>query len=370
MDRVAKVLIAVLLGAVIGAYFVPQVETWMNPTPDPVSRAISPRGELAAGEARTIELFRDASPSVVFITTIVRQRVGLFSSYATDVKAGEGSGFVWDEAGHIVTNFHVIGVRGLSGARVTLNDRTTYDGIVIGASPENDLAVLKIDAPRSKLRPVKVGTSHDLQVGQDVLAIGNPFGWDQTLTRGVVSALGRTIESVSGAQIEDVIQTDAAVNPGNSGGPLLDSSGRLIGVNTAIASPTGASAGIGFAVPVDTVNRIVPQLIAHGRVVRPQLGVKVIDRDTELLGIDGLHVREVEPDSGAFAAGMRGMTLDRRGHDVLGDIIVELNQTKVTSIDALHDQLEKHQPGDEVDVKVIRDGKEMVLRVKLQAPKI
>ncbi len=188
----------------------------------------------------------------------------------TEIPAGTGSGFVWDDRGHVVTNFHV--VQDADSAKVTLG-QDDYPARVVGCTRDQDLAVLQIEAPREKLVPIKVGTSAGLLVGQKVYAIGNPFGLDYTLTNGIVSALGRTIQSVGNVSIFDVIQTDAAINPGNSGGPLLDSSGRLIGVNTAIYSPSGASAGIGFAVPVDTVNRIVPELIAHGKVVRPVLGV-------------------------------------------------------------------------------------------------
>jgi S1-C subfamily serine protease len=214
-------------------------------------RAVAPRGALGADEQANIELFRRVSPSVVHITTLETQR-DMFSMNVMQVPRGTGTGFVWDAAGHIVTNFHVI--QGGSGARVTMADQTSFQAKLVGAFPDRDLAVLKIDAPPSKLPPIAVGTSRDLQVGQRVYAIGNPFGLDQTLTLGIVSALNREIESFNGRTIRGVVQTDAAINPGNSGGPLLDSAGRLIGVNTQIASPSGASAGIGFAIPVDEVN--------------------------------------------------------------------------------------------------------------------
>jgi len=237
--------------------------------PRAAPRPVAARGDLAADEQATIALFKQASPSVVYITTLARRLVGYFD--VTEVPQGTGSGFLWDGSGHVVTNFHVI--QGASAARVTLHDGSEWTATLVGASPDHDLAVLRIAAPRQRLAPILVGRSGDLQVGQRVFAIGNPFGLDFTLTTGIVSALGRSIPSLTGRKIEDVIQTDAAINPGNSGGPLLDSAGRLVGVNTQIASPSGASAGIGFAVPVDTVNRVVPQLIAHGKLARPWLGI-------------------------------------------------------------------------------------------------
>ncbi len=215
-------------------------------------RPIAPRGELAADEKSTIALFRQASPSIVHITAVSVAR-DLFTLNLLQIPEGTGSGLVWDDTGNIVTNYHVI--QNAGAAQVTLADQSTWKARLVGIAPDKDLAVLKIDAPKSRLRPIPIGTSKDLQVGQSAFAIGNPFGLDQTLTTGVVSALGREIESVTRRPIQGVIQTDAAVNPGNSGGPLLDSAGRLIGVNTAIYSPSGASVGIGFAIPVDTVNR-------------------------------------------------------------------------------------------------------------------
>ncbi len=233
-------------------------------------RAVTPRGPLLAEEQNQIEVFRKTSPSVVHITTLETQR-DFFSLNVQQVPRGTGTGFVWDERGHVVTNFHVI--QGASAARVTLADQSMHRASLVGAFPDRDLAVLKIDVPAAKAPPLPLGTSRDLVVGQKVYAIGNPFGLDQTLTTGIVSALNREIDSVNQRTIRGVIQTDAAINPGNSGGPLLDSAGRLIGVNTAIYSPSGASAGIGFAIPVDEVNRIVPRLIRDGRFVRPAIGV-------------------------------------------------------------------------------------------------
>ena len=277
---------------------------------DPATAAAQRSPDTSSGldpeERHNIQLFKDASRSVAFITTQV-ERMDYWSRNVFEVPAGSGSGFVWDDRGHVVTNFHV--VQDSDSQKVTLGD-ASYDAKTVGFARDQDLAVLQIDAPRDKLAPIRLGTSAGLQVGQKVYAIGNPFGLDFTLTTGIVSALGRTIQSVSNATIFDVIQTDAAINPGNSGGPLLDSGGRLIGVNTAIYSPSGASAGIGFAVPVDTVSRIVPELIAHGRVVRPVIGVAFDDRlgaaVTRRLGVEGVLIREVYEGTGAAAAGLQG----------------------------------------------------------------
>ncbi|HHH13620.1 MAG TPA: trypsin-like serine protease, partial [Thiolapillus brandeum] len=238
----------------------PSLQGWLLAlTAEP--RAVTPRGSLAEVEQTNIAIFRKASPSVVYITT-TEDLVNLWTRDITRIPRGTGSGFVWDGHGHIVTNFHVI--EGASAAYVRLQDQKTYRAVLVGASPADDLAVLRIQASLSILKPLPIGSSADLQVGQMVYAIGNPFGLDHTLTTGVISALDRTIRTENGV-VDGLIQTDAAINPGNSGGPLLDSAGRLVGVNTAIYSPSGAYAGIGFAVPVDRVNRVVPQLIAHGR---------------------------------------------------------------------------------------------------------
>jgi S1-C subfamily serine protease len=227
-------------------------------------RDVTPPGEKGAEEKARIEVLRRVKPSVAFITTFDMRR-NAFSYDVQQVPAGAGSGFVWDNKGHIVTNYHVI--QNADAAQVTLNDGKTskdYTARVVGVQPDKDLAVLFINAKDSDLQPIDLGSSHDLQVGQDVMAIGNPFGLGQTVTKGIVSALGRSIESVAKTPIHDVIQTDAPINPGNSGGPLVDSSGRLIGVNTAIYSPSGASAGIGFAIPADEVNKVVTKLVQEG----------------------------------------------------------------------------------------------------------
>jgi len=328
-------------------------------------RAITPRGDLAGDEKTNIEVFQNASPSVVYITSLAIQR-DRFSLNLHEIPQGTGSGFIWDENGHVITNFHVI--QNASGAKVTLADQSTWDARLVGTAPDQDLAVLAIDAPRRLLKPLPLGRSAGLQVGQNVFAIGNPFGLDQTLTTGIISALGREIESVSGRTIPDVIQTDAAINPGNSGGPLLDSAGRLIGVNTAIYSPSGSSAGIGFAVPVDTVNRVAPQLIRHGRVIRPGLGGRFAnDATAQRLGIDGVLTMQVVQGGAAAKAGLRGMQRNRRGDWILGDIIVGIDGEAVGSLDDLMRVLDQHNVGDTVQVAVVRDGRRMTLAVTLQA---
>lgn len=331
---------------------------------DATPRAVTPRGDLAADEKVTIELFRHASPSVVYITSLALKR-DIFSLNLFEIPQGTGSGFIWNQDGHIITNFHVI--QGASGARVTLADQSVWDAQLVGTAPDHDLAVLYISAPKSQLKPIAVGTSGDLQVGQKVFAIGNPFGLDQTLTTGIISALGREINAVTGRTISGVIQTDAAINPGNSGGPLLDSAGRLIGVNTAIYSPSGSSAGIGFAVPVDTVNRVVPQLIRHGRVIRPGLGVRIADDATaRRFGLQGVLIIQVERGSAAEAAGLQGTKRDAEGRLLLGDVIVGINTDPIASSGDLFNTLEKYTVGTTVTVALLRDGNRITVPVPLQ----
>jgi len=326
------------------------------------ARPVTARGDLASDEKATIELFERCSPSVVYITSLARRPVSFFEM--TEVPQGSGSGFVWDRNGHIVTNFHVI--LNASSLVVTLADQSDWKATVVGVEPDKDLAVLRIGAPEAKLPPILVGTSRDLKVGQKVFAIGNPFGLDETLTTGIVSALGRTIESVTGRKIQNVVQTDAAINPGNSGGPLLDSAGRLIGVNTQIASPSGASAGIGFAVPADTVNEVVPQLIAHGRVIRPRLGITPVREDlVRRIGLSGVLVATVAEGSGAAKAGLRPTQRGADGSLVLGDVIVGIAGKKVSNYDDLVSALEKQRIGDAVPVFILRDGVEKTVDVTL-----
>ena len=329
-------------------------------------RAVTPRGPLAADELAHIELFRKASPSVVHITSLGAQR-DVFSMNVQQVPRGTGTGFVWDASGHIVTNFHVI--QGANGAKVTLADQSTYDATLVGAFPDRDLAVLKIDAAKDKLPPLALGTSRDLQVGQRVYAIGNPFGLDQTLTIGIVSALNREIESFNNRTIRGVVQTDAAINPGNSGGPLLDSAGRLIGVNTQIASPSGASAGIGFAIPVDEVNRIVPRLIRDGRFVRPALGVTAgppqLQRALRLP--KGVAVVQVGRNTPAARAGLQPFSRGNRGEIVMGDVITAINDEPVESLDDMLAALERRQPGEAVTLTVWREGRSRNVETRLAA---
>ena len=333
--------------------------------PNAVPRAVAPREALKLEERATIALFRQASPSVVYITTLARQR-GLFSLNMSEIPQGSGSGFIWDQEGHIITNFHVI--QDASGAKVTLADHSEWDAQLVGVAPDQDLAVLYIKAPKSQLKPLAIGTSADLEVGQSVFAIGNPFGLDQTLTTGIISALGRDMSAVTGRTIAGVIQTDASINPGNSGGPLLDSSGRLIGVNTAIYSPSGASVGIGFAVPVDTVNRIVPQLIRQGEITRPGLGVRLgDDRVSRRLNLSGVLILEINKGSTAEAAGLRGTRSDARGRITLGDIIVGIDNDHVETSNDLFNALEKRAVGETVKVTVVRGETRLTVPVKLQA---
>ncbi|CAN7375307.1 trypsin-like peptidase domain-containing protein [Pseudorhodoferax sp. LjRoot39] len=328
-------------------------------------RPVTPRGPLGADEQNHIAVFKAASPAVVNITSLGLERE-LFSRNVQQVPQGTGTGFVWDAQGHIVTNFHVI--QGASGARVTLADQSHYPAKLVGVFPDRDLAVLKIDAPAGQLRPLPIGSSADLQVGQAVYAIGNPFGLDQTLTTGIVSALNREIESVTRRTIRGAIQTDAAINPGNSGGPLLDSAGRLVGVNTAIYSPSGASAGIGFSIPVDEVNRIVPRLIRDGRFVRPALGVAYATEPfNRALGLPrGVAILRVQPGSPAAQAGLRAFTRGERGIHA-GDVITAIDGEAVASPDDVLNLLERRQAGDRVELTLWRGGSTRKERVTLVA---
>lgn len=328
-------------------------------------RPIVARGDLADDEKSTIKLFEQASPSVVFIS--VRKRVvDLYSRDVLSVPRGTGSGFIWDEQGHVVTNSHVI--EKSSQARVRLNDGRSYDAVLVGRSPEHDLAVLRINVPFNRPPPVPLGTSGDLKVGQKVFAIGNPFGLDYTLTSGIISALNRSLGQE--IKIDNLIQTDAAINPGNSGGPLLDSAGRLIGINTAIYSPSGAYAGIGFSVPVDTVNRVVPQLIAKGRYTRPNIGISVDENVnrmvTKELQVKGVLIIQVQQNSAAAAAGLRGTSLDNRDNIIPGDVILAVNGEKLDSISGLLTRLDNYNIGDKVSLSIWRKGKTLDVDVVLQ----
>jgi len=321
---------------------------------------------LPPAEQATVDLFEEVRPSVVYITTLTQRR-NLFTGVSTEVPRGTGSGFVWDDAGHVVTNLHVL--QGATAAQVVLHDQSNHRAELVGFSRGHDLAVLRIDAPADVLQPIAIGRSDDLQVGQSILAIGNPFGLSATLTTGIVSALGREIAAVGGGTIEHAIQTDAAINPGNSGGPLLDSSGRLIGVNTAIYSPSGASAGIGFAVPVDTVRRVIPQIIENGEYTPPRLGIRV---SAELnayvqtrLGINGVVILEVDSGTGADRAGLQGTSRAADGRLLLGDIIQAIDGDDVSGFGELQTVLDRYVPGDEITVTILREGQTREVGIQL-----
>lgn len=366
-------IICLVVGAFLGASFIP-LSTYEEPTKteqeasdrttntgsekaSTLGREISPQTVVTSQEQATISLFESTSPSVAFITTSNNARSNYWSKNVNEIPQGSGSGFIWDEKGHIVTNFHVL--EGAQNFTVTLSDQTSYKATFVGAEPNKDLAVLKIEAPIEVLKPIKVGSYADLKVGQSVYAIGNPFGLDYTLTTGVISALGREIESQNGTTIKDVIQTDAAINPGNSGGPLIDSSRRLIGVNTMIYSPSGASAGIGFAIPVDVVNWVVPDLIEYGQVKRPVLGIELVPQQSlARYDIDGVMVMDVYEGSGADKAGLRPTLRTRNGRVQLGDIIIGINDDKISDYNDLVQALEKYSPDDNIKVSYIRDTEE------------
>lgn len=328
-------------------------------------RAVEARGDLAADERTTIAIFERVSPSVVYLTTS-GQVLDLRTRNVMEVPRGTGTGFMWDDQGHVITNYHVI--EDVRAAYVRLANQRVYEASLVGVSPEHDIAVLRIGS-RGGAAPVPLGSSGDLRVGQKVLAIGNPFGLDYTLTTGVISALNRTINAEEGRAIENLIQTDAAINPGNSGGPLIDSAGRVIGMTTAILSSTGHSAGIGFAVPVDTINRVVPRLIAHGRYVRPTLGILSDDdlsaRLLEGTGIRGVLVLQVQKGSAAARAGLEGAVIDASGAWVGGDVILALDGEAVDRVGALINVLDRHAVGDLVRLSVYRRGEVLTLEAVL-----
>jgi S1-C subfamily serine protease len=326
---------------------------------------VSARGPLLSEEQNNIKIYEKTSPSVVHVTNLAVSQ-GRFSLNVQRVPKGTGSGFVWDKKGHIVTNYHV--VQGADAVQVTLADHSTYESKQVWAYPDQDIAVIWIDARASKLHPIRMGSSHDLKVGQKTYVIGNPFGLDQTMTTGIISALGREIESVTEHPIRGVIQTSAAINPGNSGGPLFDSDGRLIGMTTAILSPSGAFAGIGFAIPADEINRIVPQLIRHGKVVRPRLGVQIAeDQLARRLGVtEGALIIKVVPDSPAERAGLRGTRRDDSGQILLGDIIVKIGDAEVKKGADVYAALDKLKVGQTVEVTIIRDEQRQTVSIPLE----
>lgn len=349
----------------LGRYW-SEIPGWFSRGPDATPRTVSARGDLAADEKSTIQLFEHSRDSVVYITTKALVR-DVWTRNVFAVPRGTGSGFIWDGAGHVITNFHVI--RGASEAIVKLSDGRDYRAALVGASSAHDIAVLRIGVGFKRPPPIPIGTSHDLKVGQKVFAIGNPFGLDWTLTTGIVSALDRSLEG-DGAVIEHLIQTDAAINPGNSGGPLLDSAGRLIGISTAIYSPSGASAGIGFAVPVDTVNRVVPQLIRGGKYIRPALGIEVDEGLNQRLasasGVAGVFILRVSPGSAAARAGLKGASATGDGGIVPGDIVTAVNGKSVDTVAKLFARLDDFAVGDVVKLTVIREGRTAEVDVTLQ----
>jgi S1-C subfamily serine protease len=331
-------------------------------------RSITPRAPLSPDEKANIALFESSKGSVVYIST--RERVlDYWTRHVLTVPYGTGSGFIWDSAGHVVTNLHV--VSGAVEASVRLADGRDYPATVVGSSQAHDIAVLRIRVPTSSPAPMPIGTSHDLQVGQRVFAIGNPFGLDWTLTTGIVSALDRSLTGDNGVLIQHLVQTDAAINPGNSGGPLLDSAGRLIGMNTAIFSPSGASAGVGFAVPVDTVNRVVPELITKGHYASPSLGIQtdgMLSRAiARQLGVEGAAILRVHPGGPAERAGLRGARFGMRNSFVPGDVIVALDGKGVDGVPRLLARLDDCKAGDVVQLTVWRSGKRIQVPVTLRS---
>ena len=335
----------------------PVVQPAQSASAQPVT-PLSP-GARIEDERNTIAVFKDASPSTVFVTQT--RTVTDFLGGEQEVPAGSGSGFVWDDQGHVVSNFHV--VQGAESLTVTFQGQERFDAKVVGVEPKKDIAVLKVQAPANLLRPVKVQAHADLEVGQKTIAIGNPFGLDHTLTTGIVSALGRQVQGIGGVTIRDMIQTDAAINPGNSGGPLLDSQGQLIGMNTMIFSKSGSSAGIGFAVPVRTIARVVPQIIKSGKAEQLGLGIGIdpAQRLERRFGIHGVVVVNVPAGSSAEKAGFRGLTRTARGL-ALGDVIVSVGGQKVESFDDLYNALDTKKAGDKVEVGILRDEKPLTLK--------
>ena len=362
----------VLIAALLLGYFRPLFPSPLH-DPDAKPRVVTARGELAPSEQATIELFQMARNSVVHITT-TRLARNKFDLNLFEMPQGAGTGFLWDEQGHVVTNYHVID--GARSAYIRLFDGSTYPARYVGDARDQDIAVLKIDAPGKKLQPIVIGSSSDLKVGQSVFAIGNPFGLDQTLTTGVISGLNRQIprgESAGSGTIKNVIQTDAAINPGNSGGPLLDSAGRLIGMNSAIYSTGGDFAGVGFAIQVDEINRVVPQLIRTGRVERIGLGITVLaDEFVESRAAAGdrprrgVQIIEVNPGGAAAKAGLEPTRVTPQGSLDWGDRIVAIDGIPVESLQDLFRILEEKAASEEVVVTVIRDGKVLSVNVSLQ----
>ena len=339
---------------------------------DPDKRATTPEAPVQAlssgaaleDERNTIAVFQAAGPATVFVTQLQTQVVrARFALRALEVPAGSGTGFLWDDQGHVVTNYHV--VAGGDGYTVTLHDQTAFEAVLVGGEPRRDIAVLKLIEPPAGLTPIALPRPDAiLAVGQKALAIGNPFGLDHTLTTGVISALGREVAGYGGGTIPDMIQTDASINPGNSGGPLLNSSGELIGMNTMIYSQSGQSAGIGFAVPVSVIRRLVPQIVATGRVQTVGLGIEVDDNLARRNRIRGALIRSVREGTPAAEAGMIGLRQTPRGW-LLGDVIVGIDDTQISNFDDLYNALEGREAGDEVKVTYIRGEEQVTVSMKV-----
>ena len=337
-------------------------------TADAAPRPVTPRGPLTAEERNNISVFENSKASVVYISTSERV-LDYWTRNIMTVPHGTGSGFIWDSGGHVVTNLHVIA--DAADATIRLSDGKDYPATLVGVSSAHDIAVLKIRIPTNNAAAIPIGTSHDLVVGQKVYAIGNPFGLDWTLTVGIVSALDRSLTGENGVLNQHLVQTDAAINPGNSGGPLLDSAGRLIGMNTAIYSPSGASAGVGFAVPVDTINRVVPEIIATGHYSAPSLGIQTDENLSRgiarQLGVTGAVILRVRPGGPAEKAGLRGVRFGRRNAIFPGDVIIALNDKPIDSVGRLFARLDDCKPGDVVQLTVWRDGKKIRVPATLRS---
>ena len=352
-DRVTRVVMFIVV--ILLALFVlqPYVSSFLFAARE--ARPVTPRGDLAEFERSAVRIFETVAPSVVQV--VAAPRGG--RQAASEESSSSGTGFVWDAAGHVVTNDHVVANGGSLVVRLASGE--VLPATVVGQAPNYDLAVLRLQHRGGLPAPIAVGRSADLKVGQAAFAIGNPFGLDQSLTMGVISALKRRLPTSGGREVADVIQTDAAINPGNSGGPLLDSAGRLIGVNTAIFSPSGANAGIGFAIPVDVVNRVVPELIRDGRVPTPGIGILAADETLATrLGVTGVIVADVVPGSPADQAGLRGVD-PRAG--VIGDIIVGVGDRPVRKLSDLTDLLEQAGVGKTVALNVLRDNRSRSINV-------
>lgn len=340
----------VLCGVLTGERF---LRSYLLSASEP--RAVATRADLHVDEQRTARIFQAAAASVVSIYTVSGGR------RLDSDGGGTGSGFIWDRAGHIVTNDHVID--GASEVGVVLDDGRALAARIVGRAPWADLAVLRLATTPDDLKPIPVGRSGDLVVGQSVLAIGNPFGLSRTLTTGIISALDRQLPTAAGRIVAGVIQTDAAINPGNSGGPLVDTAGRLIGVNTAIVAPSGSFAGVGFAIPVDAVNRIAPALIRDGRAPLAGIGIAALSEEiTARAGLQGVVIQSVVPGSAAAEAGLAG--LDARGR--LGDMIVAVNGSKVATLPELALALEEVGIGKKAQLTVIRDGQRRDIEVAVK----